>query len=397
MIRTNTKKLFLASALILGFSNANGQVRVIDKNASPLEVTTSAIYNDNLNPTLDTEYSATGVRVAPRGSLVAVSEGAWFVADYHANLEYYRLSDDPVLIEDDQDFNGYGASLMSRLFLSKAWHLDAQAGYARRTEYFGEGISQLRLDVLEADERDRAEGALTLVYGNDTSERFVAVKVSTQQDSYADNNEYSERFDVSRNALEVNLAFRQSSVTRWLVRLEGIDEDFDDPTREDSKVYRALLGADWRPTGKSRLEVLVGMFERDFDTQGSSSGLSWSIDYTNRPSDHWSVELSSARFTDTSANEFTSDSIKQTAGVDIRYLFSEQWWSGVMVNYENTEFEETTGTRDLDRTYAFFQLGAKLKEHSELRLNVGSRDVSMSDDLVDYTQNEVRLSWHVSL
>ena len=98
--------MFLLFLTLLGFVfRVNAQVEVIDKNASPLEITSAIIYTDNLNPTLENETSAYGVILSPKGKLVFTGDGLWLMADYEAQLQHFKLSEELGDLEKDQNFN----------------------------------------------------------------------------------------------------------------------------------------------------------------------------------------------------------------------------------------------------------------------------------------------------
>lgn len=396
MIIQNKKWL---ACLITSFMSAGAvaDVTVINPDASPLEVSLSSIYSDDLNPTDGIDNKAYGISFAPKGKLVAKGDGTWFMADYEANLEKYWLSEESPLFSDDQDFNDFRLKLLGRMFIAEAWHLDLEAQHRTDTQYYGKGISQLRNNVFNTDRLSENSAALSLVYGNDTSQRFVGIKLFGTEQRYNDNNAYAELFEMQSQGVELDVAFRQSAATSLLFRLEGKQEDFDSVLRDDSTVYRALVGANWQPTGVSRLKVLVGMFYRDIEDKESSSGLSWTLDYMNKPTESWSIGLTSSRSSEVSNNELTSDSLKQDLGLTIDYAYSEQWSFGTYFQFAQTEFEEPLGVRELDESKGGISLSLSLKEHSEVSFSLGTDDVSTSDGLIDYRQSEARLSWHLTL
>lgn len=394
---TLNKKWLACLITSLFTANAMSEVTVINPDASPLEVSLSALFNDDLNPTDTLDNKAYGIALAPKGKLVAKGEGSWFMADYAANLEKYRLSEESVLFSEDQDFNDFRVKLLGRFFIADAWHVDAQIQHRTDTQRFGKGISQLRSDVFETDRLSENTAALSLVYGNDTSQRFVAVKLFGLEQRYNDNNAYAELFEMTAQGVELDVAFRQSAVSSLLFRLEGKQEDFDSELRDDSNVYRALVGADWQPTGVSKLKILLGMFWRDFDDKESNSGLSWTLDYVNKPTESWSVGLRSSRSSQASNNELTSDSVRQDVGLNIDYYYSEQWEFGTYFQFAQTDYEEPQGVRELEENKGGVSVSLNLKEHSAVSFSIGTDNVSSSDGTIDYRQNEARLSWQITL
>jgi len=381
---------------LLCFRTAFSAVQNINKDASPLELSISAALIDDINPTLEQDLGAWGAVIAPKGQLVATYEGAQFLLDYSANLERYKSTEDTLLIDDTQQFDTFNIKLFSRFFISQAWHVDAQIQHLNQTQRFGEGISQLRTNVLLADQLKLNRGAASLVYGNDTTSRYISITASSSKTSYEPNNDYSSSFDIAEQGLEFDVAFKQSNASSLLFRLAVKDEDFVSDIRQDSQVYQALLGMNWRPSGKTTLEALIGMYSREFDIQDSSSGLSWMLDFSTEPTDHWLVEVQSARFSGVSKSELTSTSVEQNATLAITYKATEQWHFGVNVSAGNTEFEDVDGVSELDEVRAGVNISLILKEHSKVLFKWSINDQSFADPSIDYQQSEARLTWQVN-
>ena len=371
-------------------------VTVIDKDASPLEISISGVYVDDINPTIEQSLGAYGAVIAPKGKLVASFEGAQLLLDYSAELARFKMQDDTELLEPKQDFDTYNVKLLTRFFLSSAWHIDAYIEHLDKTQRFGTGISQLRDDVFKADKLKQNKGAASLVYGSDTSSRYIAVSAFTSKITYQPINDYSSFFDIAEQGVEFDLAFKQSDFSSLLFRLALTDEDFVSDERQDSQVYQGLLGMSWLPGGKTKLEALIGMYSREFENQDASSGLSWAVDLSTEPSESWLIEFKSARFSGLSKSEITSNSVEQNVELRLTYKASERWHFGMQASAGNTEFTEVESTSELDETRAELNVALNLKEHSKLLFSVGMHDQSYDNEAVEYQQGEVRLMWHVS-
>lgn len=392
----NTRFFLITAMTILWVKIVDAQVPQINKNAPILDVSVSGIYTDNLNPTMVSEQSATGFIIAPKGQLVLGGHASQFLVDYSASLQRYKLREDYEMGDSNENFYDYRIKLLSRIFLTQAWHLDTQVQYFSQQQKYGTGISQLRTGVFESDQLKQLSGAVSLVYGNDTTSRFISFKVFGHEDSYQDNNDYSNLFNTTNSGAELNLAFRQSTATKYLLRMSGLREDYDSEFREDSDVYRAMLGISWRPSGKTSLEVLLGRYWRDNETS-SNAGLSWTVNYLMEPSSNWNVAFNSARFSDASQSELTTDSVTQYFEFSAEYYFSEQWRFGVAMNMENTEFNLGSLTTELDERGGNVNISLILKDHSWIKLAVGRLDKNSSDNFIDYSQIEARLTWQLEL
>lgn len=372
-------------------------VSVIEKDASPLELSIAGVYTDDINPTLDESFAAYGAVFAPKGKLVSSFEGAQFLLDYSAELGRYKLDDESAVIDNKQDFDSYKIKLLSRFFISRAWHLDAQIQHIDQIQHFGTGISQLRENVFKADHLKQNKAAASLVYGQDTSSRYISLSAFSSKTTYQPINTYSDFFDITQQGLELDLAFKQSDLTSWLFRLAVTDEDFVAVERQDSQVYQALLGINWRASGKTNLEALIGMYSREFDSQDANSGLSWVLDFTTEPTKNWLIDIKSARFSGVSKSEITSSSVEQNVSLNITYKASERWHFGMSLSAGKTEFDLVESTSELNESRAEVNVSLLLKQHSKILFSVGVNDQSFDDALIDHQQGEARLTWQVSL
>ena len=369
------------------------QVEKIDKDASRLILTTSALYNDNFNPTVKGEQGAYGVSIAPRGTLVAGGEGYDLKFAYHGRLQQMEFSDSDLPFDDSQDFNSFGGSVLSRFYLTEALHLDGKVEHLTDTQYFAKGISSSNKNVYRPDELKLNAASLSLVYGKDTDERFAAFTLGVRDFDYDPVNSYSELFNLTQTSAVLDLGFAQSSATRIIARLEASDESYDSSERQDSDVYRVMVGVDWQPTGKSRLRALVGMYSRDFEAGDSNNGLSWELSYIYSPSKPWIIELTSAQYSDISEDEDTSDTRKQEFKGKVSYKYSDTWKYSLYAKHLKTTFYFTKKEKDKDENSVGGEAELKLKKHSKLKFKAGYKDVSSSDNSTEYSQNEVGLAW----
>ena len=388
------RSVILFFALVLVFNGAAiGQVKSINKNASALVTEINVTSTDNLNPTVNENSAANGIGLKASGQLVAAGEGNMLMLSYEGKVERYVLSDTPELLATEYDFLSYQASLLGRIFINKAWYVDTELVHSKKDEKFGFGLSNLQDNVLLADERTQNTGALNLLYGNDTSNRSISLKLSTSDIKYADINAYSTLFNYKQQSLDMNIAFRQSSLTRWLISFEASDDDYDSELRFDSRLYRILFGIDWRPTGKSKLQALLGAFRRDRADGEASSGLSWAIDYQYQARQDVLFTLSSSRTSTVGQSELASDSVYSSLTADLSYFYSDQWQVGANIAFDKSEYDDLLVTQVLDEQIGRVRLTLSLKQHSKVWFDVIGRQISSSDNSVDYQQNEVNLSW----
>ncbi|MGS2722086.1 hypothetical protein [Paraglaciecola aestuariivivens] len=372
-------------------------IELIDKDASPLELSVSSTYTDDINPTLNNKWAAWGVQLASKGQLVSAWEGAELKLDYAADLSRYQLRETNQLMEESQNFNQYKVAVLTRFFISSALQLDAQFQHLDHTQPFGQGISQLREEVFKADRFKQNNASVTLVYGQDISHRYIALKGFSRQTRYQAINPYSQFFNVDQQGVELDVAYKKSSASSLLLRLSAIDDNFESVDREDSQVFQALIGMKWQPSGKTSMEALLGMFKRNLAMDESSSGLSWSLDINTQPNERWLFKLNSARFSGVSKSENTSNSVEQNFALAAVFKASERWHFSTNLKVGRTEFDEVSRISVLNEARADLQLALNINSYNSVTLSLGRLDQSYDDISFDIQQNEVRLAWQVSL
>lgn len=397
VVTMNNKKYTKTLIMLVLFCNAVlADVKKIDSKASPFEFTTSLELTDNINPTLDQESAAFGGGFKPKGKLVTSGEGYQIMLEYAASFEQFKLADEATNFANEQNFTSYQGALLSRLFIGESWTMDIDLAHAVEQQKYGSGISKLRQNVLLADELTTDHAALSMIYGKDSSERMLSFEIATNNFDYGNNNAYAEMFSYSQQALYLHMSFRQSSLSRWIVKLEGSEEDYDSVLRSDSRIVRALLGLNWQLSGKSALQILIGGYKRENDGQDANSGFSYLVDYSYAPDDNFKVDFRSGRTSVIAESESATNSIRTSAELEGSYIFSQLWQSKLKIGSVNTEFVEVAGSRELDENFAEWTVVLSLKSYSNLSLKAGLRDVSSTDDSIDYQQQEVSLSWQYS-
>jgi hypothetical protein len=384
--------LFVALGFVIN-GMAFSQVKSIDKNAPALVTEVNITSTDNLNPTVSEKSNAHSVALKASGQLVTSGEGSLLMLSYAGQFERYKLSDSPVLLSTEYDFSTYSGTLLGRFFISKAWYVDTELVHTKEDEKFGFGLANLRNNVLLADTRTQNQASLNLLYGKDTSSRSISLKLTSSDTKYADVNAYSTLFNYKQQSFDMNIAFRQSSLTRWLLSFAASDDNYDSELRDDSRLYRLLLGVDWRPSGKSKFQALFGAYRRERADDETSSGLSWTLDYQYQARQDLLFTLRSSRESAVGQSELTSDSVNSSLATDLSYLYSNQWQIGANLALDRSEYDDLLVSQVLDERIGRVRLTLLLKPHNKVWFDVLARQVSSNDDSIDYRQNEVRVSW----
>jgi hypothetical protein len=103
--------------------------------------------------------------------------------------------------------------------------------------------------------------------------------------------------------------------------------------------------------------------------------------------------LSSKRISALSEVEFSSDSVDEMYAVDWQYTVNDIWDFVLRLNWLDKELEDLGVTRNIDQFDFQFDLGFSLSTYQKIHIGALRRDVSSSDNSIDYTQNEVNIRW----
>ena len=385
--------LLSAMALLVCSANIFAQQENIDKDASPLELTAGVLFNDSVNPLILDDTDAFGASLQANGKLVATQESSWFQLDYGASYERFNLQDDQLEFDDAQDFYSYNVRILSRTFVTKAVTANVEASHSTQQQKYGEGITRFQENVLSVDTLNRNRVAASIVYGQDPSRNAVTLDLFWQDDRYDEDNDYAPLFDLSQVGASLEARYVLGGRVGFVTSLSLVEDDYASETRVDSTLYRALAGFDWQLSGSSNLRLLLGGFERDSDDGNDRSGFSYDLTYQYSPFEFSQFSLSSKRTSAVSEVEFSSNSIDVIHSIDWQYELSERWFWGLNLNYLDKDIETTELSRTLEQIDLFLRLGYNLNSYQVIRFDVMRRDVSSSDNVIDYQQNEVGLRW----
>ena len=390
-----SKYVYSVVAMLLGLlyhASSFSQIRAIDDTIPALTVSLSGSHIDNFNPTLTDSLSSSGVQVSAFGALLSKGEGYYVGLDYAASEQVNFTQSSEENFDGDQNFTHANASIYSRLFITNNLAFDASLSHSHVDQPFGQGLSRFRNNVLTTDTLNSTQLGGTLIYGKETAKRYITFGVRAREDRFENNNVYSTLFNLSQQVAELNLLFRRSAMG-LAFKFDITNDDFEQDSRIDSVMYRALVGLDWQATGKSKLRALIGQFWRNVERGNNDSGLSWQIDYEHSPREDIKLTVSSARISQESELEFATNSIIETYVAGLAYQYSSQWSYAVNTNFRTTEFVATEDIGGLDEFIANAYVEAQIKDHSRMRLQYAFQDVNNQDNSIDYQQNEVRLTW----
>ncbi len=364
---------------------------VIDPDASPLQVYVNAIYQDDFNPLLLPEESAPALGIGLNGAIVAKGEGIWYQLDYSANIDAFDTDSDA--IERTDSYENFRTQFLTRFFLSKEWFLDLAGQHEQVDEAFGTGLSRLRPNIVEADHREENTFLANAVYGNDTSRRYLSLEYEFLDRQYDDINDYAFLFDLKQQRLTLDLGFSLSSASRLLFQINAFEDDFQELSRNDSRMQSALIGFSWKASGKTSINALIGGYRRQTDNQEDTSGLSWTLGISYAPTDYFSVRIDSSQDSIVGQDEFAANSVRTRSSISVNYQFNDLWYLRTAFQISDTEFEGSFNERTLDESNASVTLGLAIKQHNRVELSARALEVEDLSIFIDYDQTEGKLTW----
>ena len=382
----------LLACLLVSSGTVWADARQISKDRPKLNLQAGLAATDNLNPTLEDEVSAVGTQIQANGHLTTSGEGYAVSFEYAGRHEAYEPDDNVDTFVDRQTFIEMSGRALFRMYVSENVHIDAEAGYQTKDDKFGEGLSRFRQQVVEHDSQKQKDASAKIVYGSDVSRRFVALKISQHEQTYDDNNTYAPLSNLSQKKAELDIAFRQSA-SQVVVNLSATDDDYDALSRADNKIYQALIGGEWQFSGKSTFKALVGKYWNDVVGQGSSSGVSWLVNYDYSPREDMAISFNSSRRSQASQLEAFSTSIVESYMLNMGYRYSEQWHFALFSEYLKSEFESDLINQNWEETRLGLETRLTLNDIHQVLFTFGFQDITSSEENLGYSQNHVRLNW----
>jgi hypothetical protein len=391
---------FLATLVLLGMVSSPifAKERRLAKEIKPLQVKTSIGVNDNVNPTIVGEDSAAyGAEIGLFGRIYSNNEGYSVALDYSGDFTRYFVEDETVLQNDDEyDFTNANLRLSANFYLSDLYELQTEAVHSITTEKLGTGISRFREQIINPDVLNYSRVSSTFVYGKENFNRQLFITAEFSNFDYGDNNSYSPLFNYTHATVRAGLKFRKNSRLTYITQVQIIDEQYESNLRLDNVLYSALAGVEWTATGKSFLYVLVGGYHREIENRDPSSSFTWYVTYEYDPREDIAFKFESARTAVTAFDEVAIDTIQEDHIAKAEYFYSKQWKFSASYQLVNSKFTEGERARTLKEDFASLGVQLATSSHNDIFFNIGRNSTALSDNSVDYEQNEVRVTWQRS-
>ncbi|MBL4630175.1 MAG: hypothetical protein JKY14_03120 [Paraglaciecola sp.] len=388
--------------LIICFFNSTflSSLAVAENNLNPdaekFVLNTSVQYLDNYHPSLSDGIIATAFSAGVDGQLLSMHESVWLQAAYSGAYTQFKL--DETELDLDDKFSQYEISLLGRFFMGNRWYVDLQGSHTEIDYLLGKGIAKFRPATLTGDSESANKVAASLVYGNGInssdsreSKKFIWFGFSRLKQDYADKNDYSNLFDLTRDEAELGLSIKLSDITQFETSLQFENVDFVDDSQLDNTVYRLLLGFEWQGTGQTRFKLLVGGYRRVYQLLADNQGLLAELDAVYAPQSNLSISLKGSQATATALVENALDTIIRSVGFSINYAYKEHVEFVFRANVSHTQYEQIGA----DQTSAERAIGltsnVSIYDYSTVSLVLQRESLDNDFLSMDYVQNKVEL------
>jgi hypothetical protein len=390
--------VFVLYGFMLLFSPVVAAVdeNTINPNAEKLVLNSSVQYFDNYHPRLSDDMSASALSAGINGKLVSMHESVWLQATYSGAYTQFKLDENEFALDDQ--FSQYNIEVLSRLFMGNKWYLDLQGTLLNVDYLLGTGIAKFRPATMTGDSVSSNEIKASVVYGGSSnsdsraSSRFLKFAFSHLNQDFADNNPYSNLFDLTRDSAEIGLNFRLSDITQFKTSFQFEKIDFVDDSQLDNDVYRMLLGFEWQGTGQTHLKLLVGGYKRVYESTSDRQGFLAELDAEYAPLNYLTIALNGSQSTTTGEIESALDTVTKSASFAIKYNYKEHIRFIVNAHISNTQFEQIDEQRTSDESALGFVSEVSVYAHSTISFTLQRESLEYQFLDLDYVQNKVELS-----
>ena len=368
----------------------------IDPDAKKLTVDAGMRYVDNYHPQLQEGISAYGISTTLSGKLVTLGDALWGQVSY--SWQHNQFKPDATVLSLDDKFNNYQVDFVGRLFVSHSWYFDVNVSHDHVDEFLDEGIARFQSATNLANSYALNQASGVAVYGRETSQnsiaRLVKFGIYYSSKSFEDSNVYSTQFDVARSRVSAELYYGVSELTSIETVVEFEQFDYVDETNVDNDLYRVLVGLEWKSSGKTKLEVLLGGYQRVYVSGPKQQGFLAEIEGEYVPSEDFAVRLGIFQRSVADVTAVATNTISKSASLDLDYQLREHIGWNINLLVSQTEYELVDDMRQTDETSFGSSLQISMFDYSAINLKLSRESLTDDSIYLNYTQNKVELNWH---
>lgn len=346
---------------------------------------TEAWHTDNRFRSESDEVSETGLRLRPELVLrYAPSIGTVKLG--------YRGEIDPI-VEDDYSDRTFFAGMDLRPLLRHRFELDARHRYGHDPLGLSRTENAPDPEALDLDEWEDNTLGGQYTFGAPEARINVSARGEVYDREYQTNREDGTRFlDYKSDSFGGGMTYRLSPKTQLVLDYEHLDIEYDIESAPplNSKTDRYLAGVRWQATAKTTGEILVGFFDRDFDsgTRADTDGVDWRARVIWVPGARSRLTLTTGRLLRESFFVVGEDFVN-TQFYDLvwRQDWSERFWTDARVGLLDTDFE---GTPRQDDTLRYgLTLNYELSRNVTVKAGLEMDDRDSSVNTSDFDRYEL--------
>lgn len=238
----------------------------------------------------DNETSDTILEVAPQLNFVELYGKHRFEAKYEG--DYVRFSD-----FDSLNYSDHRATLNAKLEHTTRFRTEFTYKYEDIVEL--PGINNSVTQALEEyNQVDQQNLTAKMTYGRNDAAGQGVFRYDHRKRDYTNNNQ--DFRDYTLNRVIATFYYRISPNTRLLLEASDSNLSYDTNTFNPGSIYKNyLIGAEWRPSAKTRGIIKVGQQDQDFDRPEFSdiSGLAYYLDIFWQPNTYSLIQIGASRAT----------------------------------------------------------------------------------------------------
>ncbi|WP_170287253.1 outer membrane beta-barrel protein [Halioglobus maricola] len=362
-------------------------------------VSVDAAWVDNVYRDAEDEQESWVIKTVPRIDARIENGPSQYAFRYELQDWYYTDSPEG----EDDDFTGHlfrgdidhRFNLKNRVELFGQHHKAHEERGTGLTE--GGSLSRFTDTPVEYDE-DRYGG--TYFYGSGEGKGRLELGAEWQETDYTNYEIYTDGFDYEQVLYQGVFYWDVRPRTALVFDASYLDvtylEERDRRASLDSDEIRLLMGVSWEASGKTRGEVKIGGYEREFEDprRDKADGFAWDIKFNYRPKTYSSFDLT-ARQLSHETNGFGDYIETQEYTFNWLRLFRRNWQSKLGVLFANDDYSGIE--REDQRLHIEWTLQKPVKRWLDLGVGWRFEDRESDDDNFTYNRQSLFVTMKASL
>lgn len=298
---------------------------------------TEVWYTDNRFYTDGDEISETGLRFDPSLILSYAPSSGVYKAGYKGQI-------DPI-IEDDYDDHEFFVTADARPLLRHRFEFDARhkEGHDALGLFRTEGTTASDPEAPNLDEWESQNVGGQYTFGAPEARINVSLRGAVGSREYQTNRDITQFLDHDSTTYGAGATMRVGARTQLVLDYQHQEFDYDVNSTPsfDSKLDRILTGLRWMATAKTSGEVLVGFFDRNFDSDAreDADGVDWRARINWQPASRSLFTLTTGRGIEETfllGEDFLND---EYAELTWRQDWTQRFHSRTVVGLHQLEYE----------------------------------------------------------